>query len=238
MKKILTTVSILIIILIISGVASIYLFDYFKYSTFKFSDNFEYPDSPQNHGWKYVFPGASDASIFTTDEFAQSGKRCLKGFMKSPPKHTRFGITYPFKDTEFGKAIAPEDTIEILVHWYDDATTKSDYNFHPKIIYLDSKGIHRGIRIADSGDRYTYSPRKGSSWESKYFSNRKVGWHEIKYYIHNNTIDTYFDGELIVENHSEVERITELHWHSAMITPTQHAVSWIDNVHFIRKNPK
>lgn len=238
MKKFLTTISVLIVLLITCGVSYVYLYDFFKYSIIEFSDDFEYTDSPQKHGWKYVFPGASDSSLFTTDEFAQSGKRCLKGFMEFPPKHTRFGLQYSFKDNEFGKALAPDDTLEIIVHWYDDATTGSDFNFHPKIYFLDFEGVTRHIGFSDSKDRYSYSPMKGSSWESKYFSTRKDGWHEIKYYIHNNTINIYFDGELLVEDHSEIENITEFNWFSAMITPNQHALSWIDNVIFIRKTKK
>ena len=114
--------------------------------------------------------------------------------------------------------------------------TGSDYNFSFHFDYIDFEGITRSISFSDTKERYSYSP---PHWE--YFSARSKGWHEIKILIHNNSIDLYFDGVLLIQNHSKIERLVDVKWSSAMISPNQKnplALGWIDNVKFTRKNWK
>lgn len=205
------------------------------YAVTEFRDGFEYTDSPVNHGWRYIFPGASDSVLFTTTERAQSGKRSMKGFWQAPPQYTRFGLEYSFEESDFGKPLAPEDSFELIVHWYDDGTQETNSCFHPNITYVDHKGVTRSVLFSETREKYSYSPKQGSSWAYDSFAPRKKGWHQIRFVVRNNSIDLYFDGKLIAESYQDVDKMVCFHWASNIISPEQYALAWLDNVTFTRK---
>lgn len=199
----------------------------------EFTDDFEYTDSPANHGWRFRF-GGSQRELSTTTEIAHSGSRSLKGFFENTTgKHDRFGISYDLSQDGIGKSIGPRDAAEVVVYWYDDGVTDSGYNFHPELNYKEPGGMTASLSIHDTGrGKYSFQKPDGYGWN--YFGQRTAGWHEIKFLIQNNTLDLYFDGTLVSRGHGEVGELLRLSWSSNIIAPGQFAMSWIDSVRVTR----
>ncbi|VVS95636.1 domain of unknown function duf4124 [Desulfoluna spongiiphila] len=205
--------------------------------TIEFYDGFEYDDSPVNHGWRFTF-GGNDDFVFTTSERAHFGSKCLKGFQAANrTTHTRFGLSYDLSQKGIGKDIGARDTVDVVIHWYDDGVTKSDYNFHPRLDFRDADGMSRDVCISDTGCGQ-YAFRKSDSYAKVDICRRWRGWHKIKYRVEHNRLDLYFDGKLVSKGHAQVTELQKIFWSSNIISPGQTALSWIDDVRVTRTHYK
>jgi hypothetical protein len=228
--------------------------------SYEFTENFEYEDSPINHGWEFCFSG-SDSTIFTSKESFSNGERSLKGYVHNEG-HTRVGLRYDFTKTEFGEPIESADKISFSIKFYDQYAGESyiekyfrkylyDKNGYVKkpwsyiysnknrdsarftiaFDFLATESYEKYITISSSGDEYSYW--KGNGWED--IKVRERGWHEVKFEIVENQVSLFFDGNIVAKNLHYVHTAQNINWKSNIIAPNVKAYSWIDDVNF-KKN--
>lgn len=226
----------------------------------EFIDNFEYSDSPINHGWMFKF-GGSDSNIFTSKESFSINSRSLKGYVKSQ-KYERIGLKYNFRNNEFGKIIRENELLKFSVMFYDvyekennsskeDRRSKYDIDGNVKeslrkiyrnknddsarftisFYFFATETYDKYITISWSGDNYQYWT--GRNW--KYIKPRKKGWHKVLFKIVRNKVSLLFDNSMIAENLHYVLKPKCLSWCSNGIAPNVEAYSWIDDIKFSRK---
>ncbi len=225
----------------------------FSCATIQFFDDFEYNDSPSNHGWY-----TRSENFYTTKEVANKGDRSLKGHIK-PNENGRIFLYYKFNENEFGDPIKPTDKISLKVSFYDKysipnkITRSLKRNFgglYRKLFEKNGEtnfktsqfGIHfdyfnkyhKGISISSSERDYSYS--KDIGWET--IKPRKTGWHEIEVLIEQNMMSIYFDGEMVGKDIGKVDKLLSFQWSSASVFGGVEVYSWIDDVRFVRKSIK
>lgn len=217
----------------------------------QFFDDFEYKDSPVNHGWS-----TGNENFYTTKQVAKNGARSLKGHIK-PGENGRVFLYYKFKDNEFGELIKPTDKISLKVSFYDKYSVPNTItrflkrhfggvyrkvfeNNGEKNFKTSQFGIHfdyfneyhKGVSISSSEGDYSYS--KDIGWET--IKPRETGWHEFEVLINKNMLSIYFDGKLVGKDLGTVDKLLSFQWSSASVFGGLEVYSWIDDVKFIRES--
>ncbi len=149
-----------------------------------FSDNFEYTDSPLNHGWSafdWSTPSHANTTLIQNDE----------GFRSLQLTNPGIQLTYDFGETSLS------DISSISIKFYDEMITGNNWNVGTYLKFDSSSTVTYNMWYNPSN--YLYGNSTGLINQVSNIS-RSFGWHEFEWRVDGGFIDTYIDGTLQADN--------------------------------------
>lgn len=174
-------------------------------ATVIFEDNFEYEDSPLDHGWTVV-PGQGTATDFTTQSGLKPGERHLH-IDRTGSNLTGMSLLY-----DLGSLDVTSGKFEITVDYFADLQGGTNHERQFQILYDDPDyfapphySTFSAYNNGGFSPNYHYNLNPGGQFYTDV--ERTFGWAQYKAIIEDGMVDMYIDDMLIADNAISVDTL-------------------------------
>lgn len=174
-------------------------------STVIFSDDFEYDDSLENHGWTIETSNPQgDPQTATDPENPENRVAYIQSRAEDRSVFPSFYHSFSELPLQPG--------MEISIRFYDTGESCDNCDVHTSI-YFDSSSDYLQVGWYNNPSNFEYSYNIDGSWSDQQYESyglRGIGWHSFTWRVEQSGgIDVLIDGSLIVDDLTGVETLSK-----------------------------